>query len=79
MAGFGVDGGATGVGIGDFAGRFEGVEIKDGDAGASSGAWDVETASGGVRIDVIETACAADFRGFEDFVGAGVLGEGEGG
>ena len=48
MAGLGVDGSATGVGIGDFADGFEGVEIKDGDARASSGARNVETASGGI-------------------------------
>ena len=71
----GVDGGSAGIGVGDFAGGGEGVGVEDGDAGGGSvlngSTGDVETASV-VGEDVVESAGASDFGGFQDFVGLSV-------
>jgi hypothetical protein len=77
---FGRHGRAARVGVGDFAGRGQRVEIEDRDARAfPSRARNVKFAAGFVGIDVIESACAANFGGLEDLIWTrGRLGECDG-
>ena len=71
MTGFGGNGCAARVGVGNLAEGFERVEIVNGNAGGIAGARDVQLAAGCIGVDVIESAGAADFGGFKDFVGPG--------
>ena len=75
VVGFGVDRRAMAAGIGDFAGRFERIEVENRDSASRSALLtahtrDVQTASGIVGVHIVETAVAAHFGRLENLIGA---------
>jgi hypothetical protein len=80
VSGLNIDGGTIGPGIGNFAGGRQGIKIKDGHMAwhraisLNGAAGNVKAASRRVRLDVVESAQAADFGGFQNLIrSSGIL------
>ena len=83
MARLRVDRGAIASDTGNLAGRFQGVEIEDGQPGRdaprlASATRDVQTASGDVGIDIVPPALTAHLGPLEHLVRPGLLSQSEG-